>query len=241
MNSESFVSSFLNQDRFITVNEFLIKALDGDCTTAVLLSRLISLYRYYRDNDKLIDGWFFQTVKDLEERLAINDYHQRKSILKLEEKGIVSTKVVGVPPIRYFKLSFDKIEKLVTKELPSTKPKKKTSDKSGFYSALNDNDDWFGIDSVRGNINRSLAEFMFAMKKGLGHRFSGWNPENYGILSRYMEKAYIIPRRPFDYRRLEDWLLTGQLAIKSFIKHDQTLYDSGEIPKTVEEFLKERK
>ncbi len=241
MNSESFISSFLNQDRFVIVNELLIKALDGDCTTAVVLSRLISLHRYYSDNNQLLDGYFFQTVKEIEGKLGINDYHQRKSISKLEEKEILKSKLIGSPPIRYFKLDFNRLEKLIMKEIPlNSKPKKKLTEKTVFYSKLNDNEDWFKIDSVRGNINRDLAEFMFAFKKATSYKFPGWNPENYGILSRYFNKVYIKPNRPFDYRKLGSWLQTSQsITIKNFIKFDEMAMEDGESPLRVDDFLKE--
>lgn len=242
MNSESFVSGFLNQDSFVLVNESVIRALDGDCTTSILLARLISLHRYYADREQLIDGYFFQTVKNIQDKLGINDYHQRKSFAKLEELGLLSTKVIGSPPIRYFKLDFDKIQKIVLKETQIYQKPSKKVDKSQFYTNINSNISWFRIDDVRGNIPRQTAELMFALSTSLGHRFAGWNPENYGILSRYYEKVYLKAKRPFDYRRLTDFLCSNEPAtVKSFIKFDQVQPEDGNAPQSVEEFLKEQK
>jgi len=241
LNSETFVTSFIDQSSFVVVNEKMIKMLNGDCTCAVLLARLISLYNHFKSNDTLSDGWFFQKVKDIEQRLGINDYFQRKCFTFMVKKGFIKTKIVGSPPIRYFSINFKAIEKALVAEAEFV-PKKESKpvDKSSFYSVLNANDDVEALDVVKGNIPRPIAEFLFAYKRGLGYSFAGWNPESYGIISRYLDKTYFEPNRAFSYVRLRNWLNSSEpKTIKSFLSFDRLAQDDMEKPVSFKKFLKE--
>jgi hypothetical protein len=216
--------------------------LGGDCTSAILLSRLISLHTFFKSSGLLEEGWFFQKVKDIEDKLGINDYHQRKSFKELKECGFIDYKLVGSPPIRYFSIKFKAIEKALMLETKPDKKKftKNKPDKSEFYTQLNSNEAFDNIDSVRGNIPRFIGEFLYAFKMGVGYSFSGWNPESYGMIARYLERAYINDGRPFSYVRLKNWLESKEpKTVKSFIEFDKNSHPDMDRPVTIEKFLRE--
>jgi hypothetical protein len=241
VNSETFVTSFIDQSSFVVVNEKMIKMLKGDCVSAVLLSRLISLYSYFKSTHTLEDdGWFFQKVKDIEDKLGINDYHQRKSFTMMETMGFIKMNLIGSPPVRYFFINFKAIEKALAIEAKPPKPPKKQKTQGDFYTALNTNESYDKIDNVRGNIPRPMAEFMYAFKRGVGYSFEGWSPKTYGMLSQYMDKVYFKSERRFSYSRLVNWINSnGSKTVAKFIEYDKNSFDDLAKPMTITNFLKE--
>ena len=238
MNSESFVTSFLDQSSYVIVNENMIRMLNGDCITAVLLARLITLYKYFLETKSLRDGYFFQKVEDIENKLGINAYHQRTSFVVLKEMGIIEIRMDGSPPMRFFKINFATLEKLLLREIL---PKKSVStDQKDFYRKLNAIINYAEIQEVKGNIPMIIADFMFAFKVALRGSFSGWNPESYGILATYFKKKYIKPNRVFNYKTLSEWLEKEEpKTLKNFIQYNEEAYNDILQPRTVIEFLKE--
>ena len=240
MNSENYVTSLLDQSSFVVVNEKLIKILKGDCTTAVLLSRLISLHKFYKDTGHA-DEFFYQKVKDIEDKLGINDYFQRKSFDILKELGFINMKLEGSPPLRKFSINFITIHRVIANEFLSDKPKKPSMKASEFYKQINENNDPTKVLSVSGNISHKLSIFLFVFKTALNNVFSGWNPENYGRISTYLNRVYFKPKRPFSYHRLRNWMMSQEpKTVANFIKFDQHQIDGlDEEFVTAEQYLKE--
>ena len=99
-------------DSYITVNKDLIKiaGLEG----AVLIGELASEYDYWTKNNGMTsDGYFFSTIDNIEDKTGLSEHKQRQALKKLEEIGIVSVKVKGLPPKRYIKLFENNIVKLL--------------------------------------------------------------------------------------------------------------------------------
>lgn len=112
-------------DSYITVNKELIKqvGLEG----AVLIGELASEYDYWAKNNGITeDGYFFSTIENIEEKTGLSEHRQRQAIKKLEELGIVTVKVKGLPAKRYVKLNEENIIKLF--ETSSEKPKHQVSE-----------------------------------------------------------------------------------------------------------------
>ena len=59
------------------------------------------------------DGYFFSTIDNIEDKTGLSEHKQRQALKKLEEIGIVSVKVKGLPPKRYIKLFENNIVKLL--------------------------------------------------------------------------------------------------------------------------------
>ena len=99
----------LSSTAFLVVNKKLAKKIGLHET--VLLADLISKEGYFTENQLLIDGWFFNTSKNIEKDTTLTTYQQRRCIKKLEDLEIIETKVFGIPakhPSRYPGLSFQK-------------------------------------------------------------------------------------------------------------------------------------
>jgi len=96
----------LRSDGSIIINKTLAKNIGLNET--IIYSELLSRYCYFNNRNELTaDGYFFNTVKDLEDGTTLNDYSQRKAIKKLEELGLIKCDKRDIPAKRYFKIIDD--------------------------------------------------------------------------------------------------------------------------------------
>ena len=97
----------LSSTAFLVVNKRLAKLIGLHET--VLLADLISKEEYFTENQLLIDGWFFNTSKNIEKDTTLTTYQQRRCIKKLEDLEIIETKVFGIPAKQHFRISENKL------------------------------------------------------------------------------------------------------------------------------------
>ena len=68
--------------------------------TSIILSQLCSM----SDNLAKNDGWFFCSAETMENETTISAYKQAKSYKKLENAGIIETKLKGLPAVKHFRI-----------------------------------------------------------------------------------------------------------------------------------------
>ncbi len=75
---------------------------------ASLYAELLGRGKYFAKLNQLDDeGYFFNTVIDLQQGTALSDFQQRRAIKQLQELGLISVKLKDSPPKRYFRISKD--------------------------------------------------------------------------------------------------------------------------------------
>jgi uncharacterized phage protein (TIGR02220 family) len=92
------IKAFAGQGNMIVVPSELIKFLDN-INAALLLSQLI----YWSDKGGK-DGWIYKTYAEWEQEIHLNEYHVRKAVRLLENKGFLATKIKkanGNPTVHY--------------------------------------------------------------------------------------------------------------------------------------------
>lgn len=99
--------SILASRNHISVNKSLIKAFGLD--EAVLLGELCSEYDAWESGGKLEDGMFYSSVENITENTGLSAYEQRQAIKSLENAGILSTELKGLPARKYFKICETKL------------------------------------------------------------------------------------------------------------------------------------
>jgi len=100
------ITDLLRNDGFVIYNKNLAKNIG--INEAILYSELLSRWNYFRERGQLTeDGFFFNTVKDLEDGTALSDYQQRRALNSLKEKGLIEMEVRGMPAKRYFRIIED--------------------------------------------------------------------------------------------------------------------------------------
>lgn len=97
------ILKLISSDAFITLNKEIIKAVGLE--EAIMLGELASEYDYWQKRQGLTDdGYFFSTVENVEDKTTLSDYKQRRCLKNLQELGLVSVSVRGIPAKRYIKL-----------------------------------------------------------------------------------------------------------------------------------------
>jgi len=108
---QSDLVTYLASDNYIIVNKTIIKAFGMN--EAVLLGELCSEYKYWEKENKLVEGMFFSTIENIEENTGLTAHEQRQAIKSLENAGILSTCLKGVPARKYFKLDLEPVIKIL--------------------------------------------------------------------------------------------------------------------------------
>jgi DNA-binding transcriptional regulator GbsR (MarR family) len=98
------ILELLRSDGSIVVNKKLAHAIGIDA--AIMYSELISKHFYFENRDQITeDGFFFNTVENMQEDTALSKYQQSKAIKKLVELKLIFHENRGLPQKRYFKIN----------------------------------------------------------------------------------------------------------------------------------------
>ncbi len=97
------ILDLLRNDGSITVNKRLIRALG--LIEAVVYSELASRHCYFKERDRLSDGYFFNTKEDLEQGTGATRRQQDTAIKRLVELGLIEMVVKGIPATRHFRFT----------------------------------------------------------------------------------------------------------------------------------------
>lgn len=89
----------------IVVNRQLAHSLG--LNEALVYSELLSKQKWYKEHDKIKDGWFFSTGDDLKKSTTLSRFQQDKAIQTLTDNKLIFCKVKGMPARRYFKINED--------------------------------------------------------------------------------------------------------------------------------------
>ena len=117
-------------DSFITVNKELIKVVGLDA--AVLVGELASEHNYWTNNKGITEeGYFFSTIENIEEKTSLSEHKQRQALKKLEELGLVTVQIKGLPAKRYVKINQEQLIKLF-----QNKEKSNSETSSGKFQEL---------------------------------------------------------------------------------------------------------
>lgn len=106
MAERSVFVDMLRAGGSIVLNKNMLWALGYPA--AAVYSELLSRQQYFfKHNGLTDDGFFFNTIEDLEEGTALGRYQQEKAIKVLVEAGLIEQKNAGLPMRRFFKVSTD--------------------------------------------------------------------------------------------------------------------------------------
>ena len=116
----------LGHKNWIPFNRDIAKCIGIEAT--LMLSELAARESLYIDEETIQkDGWFYLTVKTVEDSIVLKKVQQQRGIKILKELKLIETKLSGMPAKRYFRLNpncFIIISKMIAKAL-SKKPSNK--------------------------------------------------------------------------------------------------------------------
>ena len=105
------ILDLLRADGSIVVNKKLARKIG--LNEAVILSELISRFKWHQSKGEDKSDWFYCTKDTLEEQTSLNRYYQDKAINSLKELGLIDKKTTGMPARRYFKIITKKVLELI--------------------------------------------------------------------------------------------------------------------------------
>ena len=101
------VIDILSSGNYIVVNNKI--ASDLGLYEAILLGELAREHKYWSNTEKLEDGFFYSTVENIKENTTLSRKQQTRAMNTLEEKGIVTAVLKGIPAKRYVRINEDSI------------------------------------------------------------------------------------------------------------------------------------
>lgn len=207
MDSKDVVLATL-ADNYIQVHEYLLRALQGDGTTAIILSKAVSFYKYNEARGSVVDGKVPFNTQYIEETLGINEYKQRTALEKLEKMKLLTIDYQGYPKRRFIILNFFQISSLLSQGKNKKKTQDKSPDKTSFYKALNDGmvAPYHKAIEVSGNIDRNMFAGMYALSKvcfrATGDVFE-WSSITFGKFKAYWKACY--SEKEYDFSKFIDF------------------------------------
>jgi hypothetical protein len=83
--------------------------------TAVILSYLVTRYRYFEEKKLLLNNqWFYCKREEIKINTGISEGKQRQIFKELEAAGLIKSMDKGIPLKRYYDLNFEEIKNLIT-------------------------------------------------------------------------------------------------------------------------------
>lgn len=140
------IKHLLMSSNYFVLNKKLVKILGIE--TAFFLTSLAEADEMLADKD----GWFYQTVPQMQEVTGLSEYKQNSCIEKLVSLELLEKENKGMPMKRYFRLNYIQILKIL---IPSTE--KITDNKEYNINNINKDDD-VPLDEESINRAKNLSE-----------------------------------------------------------------------------------
>jgi hypothetical protein len=105
VNYKHLSRNVISSGAYWQVNKQIARLTDND--TAILLADLISKESYFEGKGQLNNGFFFNTVENIQEDTNIKKDKQLKCLKKLENIGFITVKIFGIPRKRNFKINHE--------------------------------------------------------------------------------------------------------------------------------------
>jgi hypothetical protein len=100
----------LSSTAFIVLNKNLARRVG--IKAAILLADLISKEEYFIAKG-MTDGWFFNTLDNIESDTTLTPYQQRKCLKTLKNHQLIEVKLVGIPAKNHFKINEQQLVKFL--------------------------------------------------------------------------------------------------------------------------------
>jgi uncharacterized phage protein (TIGR02220 family) len=94
------VLKMIGSTSFLMANKEIIRLTDIE--TAILYSDLAGAQDYWSERSEMADGYFFRTQNEIEQNTTLSAKVQLRCLRLLEDKGLIKTKVKGLPAKKYF-------------------------------------------------------------------------------------------------------------------------------------------
>jgi len=94
------VLKMIGSTAFLMANKEIIRLTDIE--TAILYSDLAGAQDYWSEKNEIQDGYFYRTQNEIELNTTLSAKVQLRCLRLLEDKGLIKTKLKGLPEKKYF-------------------------------------------------------------------------------------------------------------------------------------------
>ena len=101
------LTKLLASDGYICLNKAIIKRFG--IAVALILGELCAEHSYWESRDSLEDGYFFSTLKNIEDETSIKKSVQQNVFNLLKQYGVIDVKRKNMPARRYVKINEDNL------------------------------------------------------------------------------------------------------------------------------------
>jgi len=152
----------LRSNGSIVVNKKLARGIG--LHEAIIYSELISKYLYFSKRNELQEGYFYNTIENLEKDTTLSVYQQRNAIANLVKQKLITYTLKGNPAKRYFRIlvndeTLKKLSKILSDERPPKTSLRETHkldcEKLANYKDNTNNDTKLKISSFRGSLKET--------------------------------------------------------------------------------------
>lgn len=134
IDAKTSVINSLTTSAFVMVNKSFLRKFTS-LGEAVILSELLSTYKYHQINQSLeMDDAFAVPLKYYERQLGMSFFQQNRALKALQAQGMVQLFKRGFPAVRVVKIDFEKIQELLAQPDPEVQEMKQRKE---FYEGIN--------------------------------------------------------------------------------------------------------
>lgn len=207
----------LRADGSIVINKNLASKLG--LQAAIMYSELLAKENYFNKKGQLDDGWFFNTVENMEEDTFLSDYQQREAIGVLKELELIEYELRGAPPTRYFRIiRSDKLyEILISEKAKRAKAKLEKQKETGLRIKSKKIQE-LNPEKVEGNNTNAKNT-----KEDLLYIYSFWNKNNI-LIHKNIEPFESIIKLTLKKYSKED--ISAAIENYAYILHDNNYFYS---------------
>ena len=118
LKSSDILINTLSHDGYWMVNKKIASLLGND--GAIILSDLVSKYKYFKSKKLLENDGFYNISENLEKDCNVSRYIRREIFQKLQDVGFLKIEKKGFPPKNYYYIQHDAILELLHSETEDT-------------------------------------------------------------------------------------------------------------------------
>lgn len=116
---EKLIKNTISHESFFMVNKAMLRYLES-ANAAIILSGLISKHDYFKKRNQVIDGYFYNTKEMIMQETGMSEATILRAEKTLELKGLIHTKLKGLPRVKYYAMQWEHIERVLHNEYSAT-------------------------------------------------------------------------------------------------------------------------
>lgn len=196
--------SLLSSSNYLVVNKSLIQSIG--LLEAVLLCEFASEHCYWANCDKLDDGYFYSTIKNVEDNTGLSSRQQRALVKTLKDIGLIDIQLKGLPAKRYIKINEEALILHIKMLQNVTTRSDKTAQLDATKCNINNNNKEI-INKSNNKYTYEQRQSIIARLSALYHRrqSTAWSDKEIKALDKVLERDDVLQ----ELDDIEDFYIGG--------------------------------